>query len=119
GANAACNASHLLQFAVMGSVFCTAIDGNARPRVALLNIGEEEMKGVETIKRAATLLQSSPLNYVGFIEGDGIFFNHADVVVCDGFTGNVSLKTAEGVAKLIKHLMGEAFRRSWWTRLCA
>jgi glycerol-3-phosphate acyltransferase PlsX len=118
GANAACTAEHLLQFAVMGSVISNAVDGIENPRVALLNIGEEEIKGVEVIKRAATLLQAAPLNYVGFVEGDGIFFNQADVIVCDGFVGNVSLKTAEGVAKLIKQLMKDAFGQSWWAKLC-
>lgn len=111
GANAECSAEQLFQFAVMGSALVTAVDGTEKPRVALLNIGEEEIKGNETIKQTAALLATSGLNYVGFVEGDGIFHEDVDVVVCDGFTGNVALKTAEGAIKLVSHFMKQEFTR--------
>ncbi len=117
GANIDSDATHLFQFAVMGSVLAAAVDGNERPSVGLLNIGEEEIKGNEQVKEAARLLAESPLNYTGFIEGDGIFLGEADVVVCDGFVGNVMLKSSEGVAKMIAHYMRQEFRRSPFTRL--
>lgn len=119
GANAACTAPQLVQFAVMGSALVTAVHGIERPSVALLNIGEEEIKGNGVIKEAARRLQSSTLNYVGFVEGDGVFLKDVDVVVCDGFTGNIALKTGEGVAKLIKHFMQEEFTRSALNKLAA
>ncbi len=119
GANAECTAEQLLQFAVMGSALVTANYGIERPSIGLLNIGEEEIKGNAVIKQAATLLQSSGLRYIGFIEGDGIFLKDVDVVVCDGFAGNIALKTGEGVAKLIKHFMQQEFTRSLATRLAA
>jgi glycerol-3-phosphate acyltransferase PlsX len=117
GANVDSKASHLLQFAVMGSVLATAVDGAERPRVGLLNIGAEAIKGNEQVKQAAALLAQSGLNYVGFIEGDAIFLEDLDVVVCDGFVGNVTLKSIEGVAKLIRHLMAVEFKRNVLTRL--
>ena len=92
GANVDCTAEHLLQFAVMGSVLAEEVDGRPNPRIGLLNIGEEEIKGNEQIKRAAQLLAASELNYIGYVEGDRIFKGVADVVVCDGFVGNVALK---------------------------
>jgi glycerol-3-phosphate acyltransferase PlsX len=116
GANAECTPEQLVQFAIMGSALVTAVEGIDRPRVALLNIGAEEIKGNETIKRAAALLQASTLNYVGFVEGDGVFLSDVDVVVCDGFVGNVALKTGEGVAKLIRQFMREEFERNLITR---
>lgn len=117
GANAECTAEQLVQFAAMGSALVTAMHDIERPRVALLNIGEEEIKGNETIKRAAALLAASPLNYVGFVEGDGVFLHPVDVVVCDGFVGNIALKAGEGVAKLIGHFLREEFTRSLATKL--
>ncbi len=117
GANIDSDAAHLFQFAVMGSVLASAVDGNERPSVGLLNIGEEEIKGNEQVKEAARLLAESPLNYTGFVEGDGIFLGEADVVVCDGFVGNVMLKSSEGVARMIAHYMRQEFRRSLFTRL--
>lgn len=117
GANAACSAEQLFQFAVMGSALVTAVNGIAAPRVALLNIGEEEIKGNETIKQAAALIAAAKLNYVGFIEGDGIFLHPVDVVVCDGFVGNVALKAGEGVAKLVTHFMREEFMRNNLTKM--
>ncbi len=119
GANAECSAEQLFQFAVMGSALVTAIYGIDRPRVALLNIGEEEIKGNEVIKQTAHLLQASQLNYIGFVEGDGVFLRDIDVVVCDGFTGNIALKTGEGVAKLIYHYIKQEFTRSTFTKLAA
>ncbi len=116
GANVDSKAEHLLQFAVMGSVLAT-VNGIDRPRVGLLNIGEEDIKGNEQVKEAARLLAASDLNYIGFIEGDGIYLDDVDVVVCDGFIGNVALKSSEGVAKLIRHYMTQEFKRNLLTRL--
>ncbi len=117
GANVECTAEHLVQFAVMGSVLASAVDNNANPRVGLLNIGEEEIKGNEQIKQAAALLSKSSLNYVGFVEGNDIYLGGVDVVVCDGFIGNISLKTSEGVAKMISYYMKKEFSRNILTKL--
>jgi glycerol-3-phosphate acyltransferase PlsX len=117
GANVDSSADHLFEFAVMGSVLTNAVDNNPRPTVGLLNIGSEEIKGNERVKEAARLLQGSDLNYIGFVEGDGIYLGHADVIVCDGFVGNVMLKTTEGVAKMISHYMKQEFKRNWLTKL--
>ncbi len=117
GANIDCSAEHLFQFAVMGSVLANAVDGVARPRVGLLNIGEEEIKGNDQVKEAHRLLLDSPLNYIGYVEGDDVYKGGVDVVVCDGFVGNVALKTSEGVAKMITHFMKEEFSRNLFTRL--
>lgn len=116
GANVDSKAEHLLQFAVMGSVLA-AVNGIERPRVGLLNIGEEDIKGNEQVREAARLLAISDLNYIGFVEGDGIYLDDVDVVVCDGFVGNVALKSSEGVAKLIRHYMTQEFKRNLLTRL--
>lgn len=116
GANVDSKAEHLLQFAVMGSVLA-AVNGIERPRVGLLNIGEEDIKGNEQVKEAARLLVASDLHYIGFVEGDGIYLDDVDVVVCDGFVGNVALKSSEGVAKLIHHYMVQEFKRNPLTRL--
>ncbi len=117
GANVDTEAEQLVQFALMGSVLTEAIDGKREPTVGLLNIGEEEIKGNEQVKQAAALLAASPLNYVGYVEGDDIYKGTVDVVVADGFVGNVALKTSEGVAKMITQFMREEFNRSLWTRL--
>ena len=101
GANVDCTSDHLLQFAVMGSCYMQAAEGVESPRVGLLNIGSEDIKGTDVVKVAATKLDESGLNFVGNVEGADLFGNDVDVVVCDGFVGNVSLKTMEGVAKLI------------------
>ena len=120
GANPECTAEQLFQFAIMGSALLTAAHGIAKPRVALLNIGEEEIKGNETIKQAAQLLQASHLRYVGYVEANGIFLrDDIDLVVCDGFSGNIALKAGEGVAKLIGQFMREAFNRTALTRAAA
>lgn len=117
GANIDCSAEHLYQFAVMGSVLCSAVDGNDAPTLGLLNIGEEEIKGNEQIKAAAKSLSESNLNYCGFVEGDDIYKGTTDVVVCDGFMGNVALKTSEGVAKMISHYMKQEFKKNILTKL--
>lgn len=119
GANVDCTTEHLLQFALMGAVLASAVDDNDRPRVGLLNIGEEAIKGNEQVKGAHKLLESSDLNYVGYVEGDGIFSGAADVVVCDGFAGNVALKSTEGTARLLAHFMRSEFSRNWLTKACA
>jgi len=117
GANIDVNADNLYEFAVMGSVLTRAVNDIDRPSVGLLNIGEEEIKGNDQIKRAAQLLAESDLNYVGFVEGDDIYKGTVDVVVCDGFVGNVALKTSEGVAHMISHYMRQEFKRNLLTRL--
>lgn len=118
GANVDSSAEHLCQFAVMGSVFAKAVDNISNPRVGLLNIGEEAIKGNEQVKQTAELLQGyKKINYIGFIEGNTIFEGKADVVVCDGFIGNITLKACEGVAHLISIYARRAFQQNWLTRL--
>ena len=118
GANVGCTSKHLLQFAVMGTVLATAIDEIEFPKVGLLNIGEEEIKGNEQVKEANEVLRHSNLNYIGYIEGDDIYCGDVDVVVCDGFVGNVSLKTSEGVAKIIAHYLKHEFGKNLFTKIC-
>lgn len=118
GANVDSAFEYLFQFAVMGSVLTTAVDNIARPRIGLLNIGTEEIKGTEQVKKAAQLLSElKVINYIGYIEGNDIYKGIADVVVCDGFVGNVALKVTEGVIKLVAGHMKESFNRNWLTRL--
>lgn len=119
GANVDCTGENLCQFAIMGSVLAEAIDNKDKPRVGLLNIGTEEMKGNALVKEADALLASAPINYIGFVEGNDIYNGRADVVVCDGFVGNVSLKTSEGVAKMISHFMKEEFNKGIYNRIAA
>ena len=120
GANINTSAEQLFQFAIMGSVLAEAVDNLPNPRIGLLNIGEEEIKGNEQIKAAAKRLNAIPnINYIGFVEGDDINKGTVDVVVCDGFVGNVSLKTTEGVAKMISHYVKQSFNKNWLTRLAA
>ena len=119
GANAECTTEQLFQFAVMGSVMANAVHGIEHPRVGLLNIGTEEIKGNEQLQEAARLLSSSQMNYIGFVEGDDVYLGEVDVVVCDGFVGNVALKTSEGVAKLLGHMMKEEFTRNLFTQASA
>ena len=117
GANVDCSAEHLFQFAVMGSVAAEAL-GVARPRVALLNIGTEDIKGNQQVKLAATLLQGARgLNYIGFVEGDGLYRGEADVVVCDGFVGNILLKSSEGLATMIATRIEALFKQNLASRL--
>ncbi len=119
GANTQGNADHLFQYAVMGSIVASDILRIDKPRVALLNIGAEDTKGHDTVKEAAAILTDSTLNYVGFIEGSDLFSGKADVVVTDGFTGNVALKTMEGTVGLCRHYLKRAFTRGWFSRLQA
>ncbi len=116
GANVESTPRQLFQFAVMGSVLVNAVDNISRPTVGLLNIGQEEMKGNESVKEAAQLLAASDIHYVGFVEGDDIYRGTANVVVCDGFVGNVALKSSEGVASMIGHFIRQEFRRTIWSR---
>ena len=119
GANAACTAEQLYQFAVMGSVVAADLNPNGRPRVGLLNIGEEDIKGHAVVQDAHKLLSPSSVNYVGFVEGDDIFTGEVDVVVTDGFTGNVALKTMEGLARMIGSSAREEFSRNPLRKLMA
>ena len=119
GANVDCTPEQLVQFAVMGSILVSAVEGKPRPRVGLLNIGEEDIKGNESVKKTHDLLRASPLNYGGFVEGDEIYTGDLDVIVCDGFVGNVMLKTSEGLARMITHFIKQEFRRNLLTRLSA
>lgn len=117
GANVDSSSEHLFQFAVMGSTLAAAVDNIPSPTVGLLNIGEEDIKGNDQVKHTSTLLgQCAALNYIGYVEGDDIFRGTADVVVADGFVGNVALKTSEGVAKLIAKYIKEAFTSGIWGR---
>ncbi|WP_245944358.1 phosphate acyltransferase PlsX [Marinospirillum perlucidum] len=118
GANVDCQAEHLLQFAVMGSVMVRSVHGQTRPRVALLNVGREAIKGNSQVKLAAHLMTQHPyLNYVGYLEGDAIFNGDVDLVVCDGFVGNVALKTSEGLARFLSGQIQEHFSRTLYSRL--
>jgi glycerol-3-phosphate acyltransferase PlsX len=119
GANTISDSQQLFQFAVMGSIVTADIRHIERPRVALLNIGVEDTKGLEAVRDAAALLNASSLNYVGFIEGNEIFSGKADVVVADGFTGNVALKTMEGTVGLASHYLRRAFTRNIFSRFQA
>ena len=112
GANVDCTPEHLYQFAIMGAALSAVVDNTENPRVGLLNIGSEDIKGNELVKEAGRLLESADLNYVGFVEGDEIYMGDVDVVVADGFVGNVALKTSEGLAKLIKSYLKQEFTRS-------
>ena len=120
GANVDSEAEHLFQFAVMGSELVAAVEGISRPTVGLLNVGQEEMKGNEQVKGAHEFLNNSELNYVGYVEGDDIYLrDNLDIVVTDGFVGNVALKNTEGAAKMIKQFMTAEFKRNFFTRLQA
>ena len=123
GANVDCTAEHLLQFAVMGSALVSVLSDNPSPSVGLLNIGEEAIKGSEEIKRAGELLraaaQAGDLNFIGNVEGNDIFKGTAEIVVCDGFVGNVALKTSEGLATMIVQFLREEFSRNLLTKLAA
>ncbi len=117
GANVDCSAEHLLQFAIMGSALAQALDHRESPSVGLLNIGEEVIKGNEVVKEAAELLRGSQLNFYGNVEGNDIFKGTVDVVVCDGFVGNVVLKAIEGLARMLSGVIREEFKRNWLTLL--
>ncbi|MBL78616.1 MAG: phosphate acyltransferase [Nitrosomonadaceae bacterium] len=117
GANIDCSPEHLLQFGVMGSALVSSVENKSKPSVGLLNIGEEAIKGNEVTKRAAELLRTSGVNFYGNIEGDDIYKGTTDVVVCDGFVGNVALKTSEGVAQMLAKYLRQEFRRNLLTKL--
>ena len=119
GANTDCTAEHLLQFAVMGAMLVSSVTGNPKPSVGLLNIGSENIKGNEIVKEAGELLRRSHLNFYGNVEGNDIFKGTTDVVVCDGFVGNVALKTAEGIAQLMGRFLTQKFKRNWITKVMA
>jgi len=117
GANVDCTAEHLLQFGIMGAMLVAAVEHKERPSVGLLNIGVEDIKGNEAVKQAAELLRESGLNFAGNVEGNDIYKGTVDVVVCDGFVGNVALKASEGVAQMMVTTMREEFSRNLVTRL--
>jgi glycerol-3-phosphate acyltransferase PlsX len=119
GANVDCSPEHLLQFGIMGSALVSALEHKERPTVGLLNIGEEDIKGNEVVKRAAELLRATDLNFVGNVEGNDIFKGTADVVVCDGFVGNITLKASEGLAHMIGGALKQEFSRNLFTKLAA
>ena len=119
GANVDCTAEHLMQFGIMGAMLVSAVEHVERPTVGLLNIGEEEIKGNEVVKEAADLLRASDLNFYGNVEGTDIYRGTTDVVVCDGFVGNVALKTSEGLAQMLGDFLREEFGRNWLSKLSA
>jgi glycerol-3-phosphate acyltransferase PlsX len=119
GANVDCTAEHLLQFGIMGAMLAAAVEHKERPTIGLLNIGVEDIKGNEAVKQAAALLRASGLNFTGNVEGNDIYRGSVDVVVCDGFVGNVALKCSEGVAEMMVATMREEFSRNALTRLAA
>jgi len=119
GANVDCTAEHLLQFAIMGAALSSALDQSRHPLIGLLNIGEEVIKGNDVVKQAGELLRSSGLNFIGNVEGKDIFSGTVDVVVCDGFVGNVALKTSEGLASMLAQTLREEYGRGLVSRLAA
>ncbi|MEW9798697.1 phosphate acyltransferase PlsX [Alteromonas sp. CYL-A6] len=120
GANVNCTSEILFQYGVMGSVLAQQVAGIDSPRVALLNVGEEDIKGNAQVKHADQLFRNAPgINYIGYVEGDDIFTDQADVVVTDGFTGNVALKASEGLAKLVINEVRRQSQRNWLTRILA
>ena len=119
GANVDCGPEHLLQFGIMGAMLVSAMEHKDRPTVGILNIGEEEIKGNEVVKAAADLLRAADLNFIGNVEGDGIYRGDADVIVCDGFVGNVALKTSEGLAQMLGSSLRSEFKRNWLTKIAA
>ena len=119
GANVDSSPQALLEFATMGSIAVEQTEGISKPTVGLLNVGEEEMKGNDKIKKTSELLKASNLNYQGFVEGDDIYKGTVDLVVCDGFEGNIALKASEGVASMMSHYLKRAFTRNWLTKIVA
>jgi glycerol-3-phosphate acyltransferase PlsX len=119
GANADCTPEHLYQFAIMGAMLVSCVEHKERPSVGLLNIGSEDIKGNEVVKQAGELLKTSQLNFYGNVEGDDIFKGTTDLVVCDGFVGNVSLKTTEGLAHMMGKFLTQEFKRNWLTKMMA
>ena len=119
GANVDANAEQLFQFAVMGSELTSAVENIASPKIGLLNVGEEENKGNDRVKQAALLLSDSHLNYIGFVEGNDIYSGKVDVIVCDGFVGNIVLKASEGLAEFFTHHTTTEFRKTMYGKLVA
>ena len=119
GANVDCQAEHLRQFGIMGSLLVSVLEHRERPSVGLLNVGEEDIKGSEVVKQAAELLKQSDLNFYGNVEGDDIWKGVTDVVVCDGFVGNAVLKSSEGLAQMLANGLKEEFSRNLFTKLVA
>ena len=119
GANVDVTPEHLYQFAVMGSLLSSAVSQDPAPKVSLLNIGTEAMKGNELIRGTVPLMEASNLNYIGFTEPDGIFFDDVDVIVSDGFTGNIALKTLEGTIKMIVKQLSNSFKKNIYTKCAA
>ena len=119
GANVDCAPEHLLQFGLMGATLVAAVEHKDRPTVGLLNIGEEAIKGNEVVKQAGELLKASGLNFIGNVEGDDIYRGTSDVIVCDGFVGNVALKTSEGLAQMLHDMLREEFTRNLWRKILA
>jgi phosphate acyltransferase len=119
GANADCTPEHLLQFAIMGAMLVSCVERKESPTVGLLNIGSEDIKGNEVVKQAGELLRASHLNFYGNVEGDDIFKGTVDVVVCDGFVGNVALKTTEGLAHMMGKFLTQEFKKNWLTKIMA
>ena len=119
GANIESTSDHLYQFAIMGSALVQSLEESLNPRIGLLNIGSEEFKGNETIKNAGTMMQSSSLNYGGYVEGDDIFEGNYDVIVTDGFAGNIALKSIEGVANIISHFIKNEFKKNLYNKFSA
>jgi glycerol-3-phosphate acyltransferase PlsX len=117
GANAECTSEHLFQFAVMGSVLVAAVENIPAPRVGLMNVGAEQIKGAPRVRQAGRLLEASGLNYVGFVEGDAFYSGQVDVLVCDGFSGNAALKASESVARLIAHRLKASFQGNLYGRM--
>jgi glycerol-3-phosphate acyltransferase PlsX len=117
GANVQCDPEHLLQFGIMCSELVSSVEGKPRPTVGLLNVGVEDIKGNEQVKRAAELMRGSGLNFHGYVEGDDIYKGTTDIVVCDGFVGNIALKTSEGLAQMLGTYLREEFNRNVFTRL--
>lgn len=119
GANIECDSKHLYQFSILGSALVQSLEINSKPVIGLLNVGSEDFKGNDTIKDAGQLIQESNLNYAGFIEGDEMFEGNYDVIVSDGFAGNIALKSIEGVAQLISHFIRDEFNKSFLTKISA
>lgn len=119
GANVDCTANHLLQFGIMGAMLVSAVEHKDNPTVGLLNIGEEDIKGNEVVKQTAELLRQSHLNFHGNVEGNDIYKGTVDVVVCDGFVGNVALKSSEGLVQMLATFLRQEFKRNLLTRLAA
>lgn len=119
GANADCTAEQLYQFAIMGAMLVSCVEHKERPTVGLLNIGSEDIKGNEVVKQAGELLKASHLNFYGNVEGNDIFKGTTDLVVCDGFVGNVALKTTEGLAHMMGKFLTQEFKKNWLTKLMA